>query len=158
MPVIDSNSTKEPDIAIFDQAFAYSDSDDPLTTVTIVEFKKPDNDAKNPVDQVGTYIDLIKSNKKKKANGQSFAVTEGTVFRCYIVCDLTDKMRTHCMNAGLFPTADNIGYNGYNPARKAYIEVISYNKLLADARKRNQVFFDKLFSPTIDAAANTSQK
>ena len=158
MPVIDSNSTKEPDIAIFDQAFAYSDSDDPLTTVTIVEFKKPDNDAKNPVDQVGTYIDLIKSNKKKKANGQSFAVTEGTVFRCYIVCDLTDKMRTHCMNAGLFPTADNIGYNGYNPARKAYIEVISYNKLLADARKRNQVFFDKLFSPTIDAAANARQK
>lgn len=153
MPVIDSRSTKEPDIAIYDQAFAYSDSDDPLTTVTIVEFKKPDNDSKNPIEQVGTYIDLIKNNKKKKANGQSFSVTEGTIFRCYIVCDLTEKMRSHCKNAGLFPTADNIGYNGYHAARKAYIEVISYNKLLADARKRNQIFFDKLFSPIIDSAA-----
>ena len=27
MPVVESDSTKEPDIAIFDQAFAYSDSD-----------------------------------------------------------------------------------------------------------------------------------
>ena len=43
--------------------------------------------------------------------------------------------------------------NGYHAARKAYIEVISYNKLLADARKRNQIFFDKLFSPIIDSAA-----
>lgn len=30
MPVIDSNSTKEPDIAIFDQAFAFSDNEEPF--------------------------------------------------------------------------------------------------------------------------------
>lgn len=154
MPVIDSNSTKEPDIAIFDHAFAYSDSDEPLSTVTIVEFKKPDNDSKNPLDQVGTYIDQIRDNKKKKANGQSFSVTDGTVFRCYVICDLTDKMRTHCKNANLLPTADNLGYAGYNAARHAYYEVITYNKLLADARKRNQIFFDKLFAPTVRSAAN----
>lgn len=149
MPVIDSNSTKEPDIAIFDQAFAYSDSEEPFTTVTIVEFKKPDNDNKNPVNQVGEYVDLIRQGKKKKANGQSFSITDGTLFRCYVICDLTDKMRIHCLNSGLIPTADNLGFTGFNQYRHSYIEVISYNKLLFDAKKRNEILFDKLFSPQI---------
>lgn len=149
MPVLDSRSTKEPDIAIFDQAFAYSDNEEPFSAITIVEFKKPDNDSKNPINQVLEYIDLIRSGKKKKINGQSFSITEGTVFRCYIICDLTDKMRTHCMNGSLLATADNLGYSGYNQGRHAYIEVISYNKMLADAKKRNDIFFDKLFSPEI---------
>ena len=149
MPVIDSNSTKEPDIAIFDQAFAYSDSEEPFTTVTIVEFKKPDNDNKNPVNQVGEYVDLIRQGKKKKANGQSFTITDGTLFRCYVICDLTDKMRTHCLNSGLIPSADNLGFTGFNQYRHSYIEVISYNKLLCDAKKRNEILFEKLFSPKL---------
>ena len=149
IPFIESNSTKEPDIAIFDQAFAYSDSEEPFTTVTIVEFKKPDNDSKNPVNQVGEYVDLIRQGKKKKANGQSFSITDGTIFRCYVICDLTDKMRTHCLNSGLVPTADNLGFAGFNQVRHSYIEVVSYNKLLADAKKRNEILFDKLFAPKV---------
>jgi len=149
IPIIESNSTKEPDIAIFDQAFAYSDSEEPFSTVTIVEFKKPDNDNKNPVNQVGEYVDLIRQGKKTKANGQSFSITDGTVFRCYVICDLTDKMRIHCLNSGLVPTPDNLGFVGFNQYRHSYIEVISYNKLLADAKKRNEILFDKLFAPKI---------
>ena len=150
MPCVDSSSTKEPDIAVFDQAFAYTDSEEPFTTVTIIEFKKPDNDSKNPINQVGEYIDLIRSGKKKKANGNSFNVTEGTLFRCYVICDMTSKMRTHCLNSGLLPAADNMGYSGFNQGRHAYIEVLSYNKLLADARKRNEILFEKLFSPKVN--------
>lgn len=150
IPCVDSTSTKEPDIAVFDQAFAYSDSEEPFTTVTIIEFKKPDNDSKNPINQVGEYIDLIRSGKKKKANGNSFNVTEGTLFRCYVICDLTSRMRTHCVNSGLMPTADNMGYTGFNQGRHAYVEVISYNKLLSDAKKRNEILFEKLFSPRVN--------
>lgn len=149
MPVVDSNSTKEPDIAIFNQAFAFSDNDEPFSTITIIEFKKPDNDTKNPWDQVGQYIDLIRQGKKKKANGQSFNVTNGTVFRCYVICDLTDKMKTHCKNAGILPTSDNMGFAGYNAVRHAYYEAISYQKLISDAKKRNEILFDKLFSPKL---------
>ena len=147
MPVINSNSTKEPDIAIFDQAFAYSDNDEPFSSITIIEFKKPDNDTKNPWDQVGQYIDLIRSGSKKKSNGQSFTVNNGTVFRCYVICDLTEKMRTHCVNAGLLETADNLGYAGFNAGRHAYYEAIFYQKLISDAKKRNEILFDKLFYP-----------
>lgn len=39
---------------------------------------------------------------------------------------------------------------GYNSPRGAYIEVISYDKLIKDAKKRNQVLFDKLFRPKTD--------
>ena len=53
------------------------------------------------------------------------------------------------MNGSLLATADNLGYFGYNQGRYAYIEVISYNKMLADAKKRHDVFFDKLFAPNI---------
>ena len=79
-----------------------------------------------------------------------FSITEGTLFRCYVICDLTDKMRTHCLNSSLLPTADNLGYTGFNQFRHEYIEVISYTKLLADAKKRNQILFDKLFAPNPD--------
>lgn len=147
MPLISSESCKEPDIAVFDHAFAYSDSDEPFNSVTIIEFKKPDNDNKNPINQVGEYVDKIRQGLKKKLNGQSFNVTEGTVFRCYIICDLTDKMRTHCTNSSLLPMPDNLGYSGYNQTRHAYTEVISYEKLLGDAKKRNNIFFEKLFGP-----------
>ena len=150
MPVIDSNSTKEPDIAIFDQAFAYSDSDEPFSSITLIEFKKPDNDGKNPWDQVGQYIDLIRSGSKKKSNGQSFIVNDGTVFRCYVICDLTDKMKPHCVNAGLLKTADNLGYAGFNAGRHAYYKAISYQKLISDAKKRNEILFDKLFNPKLE--------
>ena len=149
MPVIDSRSTKEPDIAVFDRAFAYADSDEPFSAVTIIEFKKPDNDSSDPIRQVGKYVDLIREGKKRRSDGQKFTVTDGTTFRCYIICDLTDKMCSYCRDGGLLPTADKMGYTGYNQARQAYIEVISYRKLIVDAKKRNEILFDKLFRPKI---------
>ena len=42
LPAVNSLSTKELDIAVFDRAFAYSEDVDPLNTITIIEFKKPE--------------------------------------------------------------------------------------------------------------------
>lgn len=36
-------------------------------------------------------------------------------------------------------------YGGYY--NKAYVEIISYNKLMIDAKKRNRILFDKLYLP-----------
>ncbi len=150
IPFIESKSTKEPDIAIFDKAFAFVDSDEPFNSVTIIEFKKPDYDYKDPIMQVGKYIDLIKDGKSKKANGRVFHTNDGTLFRCYIICDLTPKMKEYCIEHDFILTPDNMGYTGSNRSRNAYYEVISYDKLVGDAKKRNQIFFDKLFSPSIE--------
>ena len=35
----------------------------------------------------------------------------------------------------------------YAPSLSAYVEVISYTKLLRDAKKRNKILFDKLNLP-----------
>jgi hypothetical protein len=47
----------------------------------------------------------------------------------------------------LTSTNDHLGYFGYNPNYKAYIEVISFDQLLNSAKERNRAFFDKLGLP-----------
>lgn len=147
LPDIDSRSIKELDIAVFDRAFAFSEDEAPLNTITIIEFKKPDNKKDNPLRQMGGYIDEIVAGRKKRANGLAFGDCSRTCFRCYAICDLTTKMISLCKDAGLRMTPDGMGYYGYQSERHAYFEVISYAKLLADAKKRNQILFDKLFTP-----------
>lgn len=154
LPDIDSNSTKEVDIAVFDRAFAFSGDDAPLNTITIIEFKKPDNQKDNPLNQMGKYIDEIVSGQKKRANGLSFGASGKTQFRCFAICDMSPKMESNCKNAGLSLMPDGMGYCGYHPQRNAYYEVISYPKLLADAKKRNQILFDKLFAPNPNEIIN----
>ena len=63
---------------------------------------------------------------------------------------MTSTLKKDAANAGLTRTPDKGGYFGYNAPRGAYIEVISYDKLLKDAKQRNQVLFDKLFEPKMD--------
>jgi hypothetical protein len=43
-----------------------------------------------------------------------------------------------------FPTPDNQGYYGFSKNNGVYFEVMDYNKMLSDAKKRNRIFFDKL--------------
>lgn len=157
LPDIDSNSTKELDIAVFDQAFAFSEDDAPLNTITIIEFKKPDNTKDNPLRQMGGYIDEIVSGRKKRASGLAFGDCSRTCFRCFAICDLTPKMISLCKDAGFRMTPDGMGYYGYQSERNAYFEVISYAKLLADAKKRNQILFDKLFSTKPEEVAHTPE-
>jgi hypothetical protein len=42
---------------------------------------------------------------------------------------------------------DGQGFFGFNNNLKAYVEIISYDKLLEDAKQRNQILFDKLRMP-----------
>lgn len=39
---------------------------------------------------------------------------------------------------------DGLGYFGYNNQIGVYVEIISYEKLVGDAERRNQYFFHKL--------------
>jgi len=43
---------------------------------------------------------------------------------------------------------DGAGYFHYHKSYKAYIEIISFNKLYDTAKRRNKVLFDKLGIPT----------
>ena len=68
-------------------------------------------------------------------------------FYCYIICDLTDKIIKIAQEYNYTVMPDGQGYFGYNSNFKAYVEIISYDKLLEDAKQRNQILFDKLKMP-----------
>ena len=160
LPVLDTSVEKRMDIAVFDQAFSFSDNQDFFNSISIVEFKKPNrndlkDDDKNPINQVLGYVKNIKEGKAKRPNGRPFVNVSNTAFYCYVIADLTDSMREDAVNAGLILTPDGDGYFGYNQTRGAYIEVISYDKLVRDAKQRNQILFDKLFNPKVNEVLNS---
>lgn len=158
MPVTSSKETKEPDILsinIFDNPLLISEGQKlPLASITVVELKRPmRNDAsekqgKDPIWQSLEYVDRIRSGKVKTSSGRQVLNPPDIPAYCYVVCDLTPTMVSLCKKSGLTITSDHSGFFGYNPGYKAYIEVISFDKLLNSAKERNRAFFDKLGLPS----------
>jgi hypothetical protein len=149
--MVDADGKKRPDLAIFGSAFATVDSEPPFGSVVIVEFKRPMRESipedENPIAQILDYVRRIRSGEARDRNGRPITVGDSIPFYGYLVADLTEKIRTHAENAGLVPAPDRLGYFGYNQAARTYLEVISYDKLVSDAKKRNQSFFDRLQLP-----------
>ena len=148
-PVLENKSEKEPDILIFDRVVAFSETQDqPFTSITIIELKKPlrseYSEKDNPFSQVYNYIDEIRSGKAKDLKGRPYSIPQNLPFYCYIVCDLTPKLKEWAKQYNFREMPDALGFFGYNENFNAYCEVISYNKLVVDAQKRNHAFFTKL--------------
>jgi hypothetical protein len=147
MHYLESPSGDRPDIAIFDHALAFTDGTQPLTAMQIVEFKRPDRDdyKEGPLEQINRLVDDIRSgNWKDKKGLQILPANERIPAYCYILCDLTPKLKGQVLNAGMTATPDGQGYFFYNAPKTMWIEVISYRKLLEDATKRNRALFEKL--------------
>lgn len=158
LPITGSSNTKEPDICainVFDEPILVSEGQRvPLASIVIVEIKRPmRNDAvageeKDPVEQALGYLERIRDGGAKTAAGRPIPRSEEIPGFCYALCDLTPSVIKRCKTLGLTVTSDHLGYFGYNPNYKAYIEVISFDRLLNAARERNRAFFDKLGLPT----------
>ena len=99
-----------------------------------------------------TRHDLVLANDSghfKDKNGVEIKVQSDRIpAYAYVICDTTKEVEIIAENKGLLPTPDNLGYFGYNQKLSAYVEVISYTKLLRDAKNRNRILFDKLHLPT----------
>lgn len=148
MDIIKSESKQRPDIIIFDCPFALVEDDPPFKSVVIIEFKKPGREGygkdKNPIDQVYDYVRQVKDGKARDKAGKLISVSENTPFYAYIMCDLVPQIRKLAENADLAKTPDNMGYFGYNKSLATYVEIISFDKLVQDSKKRNKILFDKL--------------
>lgn len=147
--VINVNSLDRPDIFIFNKTYAFTDTS-PRDSVVIIEFKRPmRNDYResedNPIVQVFNYIEKIKDGTEQDVDGRPIRVHENTPFYSYIICDITPKLEKSAKFAGFKKTPDNEGYYNYNGEMSTYTEIISYDKLLSDATRRNKILFDKLF-------------
>ncbi len=151
-----SQSQKEPDIAIFqsdsesifDLPLAFIGEQYPYSSVVIIEFKRPMrsgySDDDNPIQQVYEYVQLIREGRATDKHGGQILVDENTPFYAYIICSITPKIKNFASMIPLTLSPGGDGYFGYNAFYKTYIEIISFQKLVADAKKRNAVLFDKL--------------
>ncbi len=151
MPIVQVDSGERPDIIIFNNPLAFADGGPSYSSVVVIEFKRPVREQyaeeDNPITQVYGYVAQVRKGEVKDRWGRLLTVKPETPFYCYIICDLTAKVRQFAEEAALTSAPDHLGYFGFNHNRNAYIEVISYDKLVEDAKKRNRAFFDKLGLP-----------
>lgn len=144
------NSPTEPDLVIFDKKRSFRSGDNEFSNpLTIFEFKRPkrtnysaDDD---PVIQIGNYLQEIRDGKYETPDGvEKIKVNNNTPVYGYVVCDLTDKIKTFARNHSLTLSPDEEGYFGYHTGFDMYIEILSFKKLMKDASLRNKIFFKKL--------------
>jgi hypothetical protein len=158
IPITNSNSTKEPDLLglnVFDNPLLVNDGDNlPLASITVIEIKRPmRNDAKageekDPIEQALGYLKRVRIGSVKTDAGRPIPNSENIPGFCYVICDITSSIKDRCDLFNLKVTADKLGYFGYNDNYNAYIEVISFDRLLNMANERNKAFFDKLGLPS----------
>lgn len=157
-PIVKAGDAKEPDLValnVFDEPLLVAEGQRlPLASIVVVEIKRPmRNDAasgeeKNPIEQALGYLDRIRRGQAQTSTGRLIPRSDEIPGFCYIICDITPSVERRCKLAQLKVTSDRQGYFGYNDNYRAYIEVLSYDRLLNGARERNRAFFDKLGLPT----------
>lgn len=124
----------------------------PLQSIVVVELKRPMRDdateGKNPIEQCLDYIARVRAGDAKTATGRPIPSADDPPAFCYIIADLTPTMVSRCKLSGLTMTHDGMGYFGFIEPYKAYIEVISFDRLVNAATERNRAFFDRLGLPS----------
>jgi hypothetical protein len=150
----ESKSQQRPDVSVlydrvFDETFAFTDSDfTPYSSVTLIEFKKPErknyDEKENPVAQAVRYIKEIREKKVFTHNRHIFRMSDNAPIHIHVICHIVDELRGHLDVYNPIDTPDGEGLIIYLHNYKAYVQISSFEKLIADARKRNEGFFRKL--------------
>lgn len=147
-----NDSLARPDILIFDRPLTFAEGEAPLTSIVVIEFKRPARERhgdEDPVSQVYRQIRDIKEGHFKDKNGREIKLLNSQIpAYAYVICDITREVEIKAQEKDLWQTPDNMGYFGFNKHLNAYVEIISYEKLINDAKKRNRVLFEKLHIPT----------
>ena len=149
---LDGKNTERPDLLVYDKRVLFRGDNEASNPVTIFEFKKPQRDdfvnpssKEDPVQQIVRYANDIRDGKYKTPEGRKMLVAQNTPFYGYVVCDLTSKVEEWLDREKNFtPMPDRLGWFLWMGNINIYIEVISWDKVLKDAKMRNKIFFDKL--------------
>lgn len=149
---LDGKNTERPDLLVYNKRILFRGDNEASNPITIFEFKKPQRDdfvnpssQEDPVQQIVRYVNNIRDGKYKTPEGRKMLVAENTPFYGYVVCDLTTKVEIWLEREKDFkPMPDRLGWFRWMDNINLYVEVISWDKMLKDAKMRNQIFFQKL--------------
>ena len=140
-----------PDILVYNRNFVFGDSA-PFTSMVIVEFKRPQRDnytlTENPVAEIIDYVNRLRNGQVKDDRGRYIPFNRASPSFGYAVCDITPTLRKVAEDEDWELSADGLGFHLYKKGLRLHVEVLSYDKMLDDSRKRNRVLFEKLGLPT----------
>jgi hypothetical protein len=147
-----SGSLERTDVTVFNRPVVFRGENEASNPVTIFEFKKPQRDdfanpssKEDPVQQIVRYVNRIREGKVQTVSGRNIMVSETTPFYGYVVCDLTPKVKRWLeFEKNFTPMPDGLGWFNWVGNIHLYVEVMSWDKLLRDAKMRNKIFFHKL--------------
>jgi hypothetical protein len=146
---MNSTSDERPDVILFKGSTLFH-RPGVAQPVVIVEFKRPArrnySDDENPISQIYSYIRALRGREVRDSAGAIItSIDNQTPFFCYVVADITTRLEQVLIEQQIHrPIPGGRGFFGYHPDYNAYVEVINYDKLIGDARLRNEVFFRKL--------------
>jgi len=78
---------------------------------------------------------------------EEIVIKPDTPFYAYMVCDITPTLTRQAKFFSLGPTPDRLGFFGYNRELGVYVEVMSFDKPVSDAERRNAAHFEQLNLP-----------
>jgi hypothetical protein len=149
--IISKEETQVPDLLIFKNRLCYRNGVNITTSpVVIFEFKRPKRtnylDTENPLKQACQYAEQIRAGKYEMPEGlEKIKVSNETPIYIYIVADRCNKIDEFAAkDFSLTLSPDSEGYLGFHKGYNVYVEVISFKKLIEDAKMRNKIFFKKL--------------
>jgi hypothetical protein len=139
-------SGKEPDICAFfyDTPIGVREQEDSTGAIVVIEFKRPGRDdyQTDPAQQVIKRFVEIQESKLDDVDGRPINA-RGIRFFGYLIADLTPSLKRE-MRMNYHESIDGEGYFKTLTGGNGYVEIISYDKLLKDAARRNRVLFEKL--------------
>jgi hypothetical protein len=150
-------SGKEPDLLalnVFDNPVMVSETaTPPYAAITVIELKRPmrsgdSGEKDDPVQQALDYLHRVRKGKVTTADGRPIPNAESIPGFCHVVCDISQFVKDRCtLHHDLNITSDGMGFFGYKKGYNAYVDVISYDRLVKAAMERNRAFFDRLGLP-----------
>lgn len=143
---LEKTSGKEPDVCAFfyDTPIGVREPEDSTGAIVVIEFKRPGrNDYRtDPAQQVIQRFVEINQSKTNDIDGRPINPV-GIRYFGYLIADLTPSLKFQ-MEMNYHPSIDGEGYFKTLAGGNGYVEIISYDKLVKDAGRRNRILFDKL--------------
>ena len=89
-------------------------------------------------------VRMIKNQKVKLFNGRDLFVNDATKFYCYAICDINDNIHKFAENGNYSRLRGELGYYNYNTNLSAHTEILAFDKIISESKKRHKIFFEKL--------------
>ena len=137
------DSLRRPDIIAFKTG-------DPFQHVAMVEFKRPDEDDDNPVQQLVEYAHLLRKGGAVDVGGRTLPGIDRNVrIDGYAIVTLTPKMEEKLLTApgNIRKVENDWRWYGTVENLNLTIEVLDFRAFLRRAEQRNRTFFAKLGMP-----------